>query len=201
MDRNEDPGAATTTLIPARFALRDGRECLLRKPLEDDAEEICRLLPKCHAETDFLRWMAGEFDWSVERERAFIGERAADPNTLPMAAVVDGRIVALGSVGPPGLKRFAHHTEFGMCVLQEFWGQGIGRKMLAIILDWARLKRLRKLYLTVFHDNQRAIAMYESFGFEEEARLREAVLRADGAYGDLVYMSRGFTADPPRRER
>ncbi len=56
------------------------------------------------------------------------------------------------------------------------------------MLDYAfRLRNMRRVFLTVNDNNERAIRAYRACGFVEEGRLREHVW-SNGAYIDLVYM-------------
>ncbi len=183
--------------LPFTVALNDGRRCLLRAMVEDDAKELCVVFPKTHAESDFLNWMPGEFDWSVEKEREFLRERLGSERAIGLVAQVDGWIIGLGGVWQTDFKRFAHHAELGLTVIREFWGQGIGRKIMEVLVDWGRGQGLRKIYLKVFHDNHRAIKLYESFSFIEEARLPGDVLRGDGSYGDTIIMARYYVQQRP----
>ena len=72
---------------------------------------------------------------------------------------------------------------------KAYWGQGYGREAVQLLLDYAfRLRNLRRVWLTVFGRNERAIRAYRACGFVEEGRLREHVW-SNGAYDDLVYMA------------
>ena len=77
-------------------------------------------------------------------------------------------------------------------MFKEFWGRGIGRRMMDCIIDWGRRRGLMKMNLRVFDHNERAIAMYRALGFQEEGRLRDDVLRGDGTYGDTIVMSKYY---------
>ena len=62
--------------------------------------------------------------------------------------------------------------------------------MLTALVDQAdRWLNFRRLEITVFSDNTRAIALYERFGFEREGLLRAYAWR-DGAYADCIAMAR-----------
>ncbi len=52
--------------------------------------------------------------------------------------------------------------------------------------NWLNLKRLA---LTVYSDNERAIRLYEEYGFEREGLLRSDTFRA-GQYVDVLTMAR-----------
>ena len=69
-------------------------------------------------------------------------------------------------------------------------GQGIGTALLEAVLDLAdNWLMLRRVELEVYADNQRAVRLYEKFGFEAEGRRREAAVK-NGAYVDLMVMAR-----------
>ena len=69
-------------------------------------------------------------------------------------------------------------------------GRGIGTALLRELLDAAdKWFDVRRLELTVFHDNQRAIRLYERHGFEREGLLRAYAFR-DGSYVDVIPMAR-----------
>lgn len=106
-----------------------------------------------------------------------------------LVAEHEGRIA-----GMAGLDRFtgrrAHAGGLGMGVHDSLAGHGIGRALLGEIVDLAdRWLGLRRLELTVFTDNARAIGLYRSFGFETEGTLRGFALR-DGALADAYTMGR-----------
>lgn len=120
---------------PLTFQLKDGRACVIRPMTEDDAEELCAVLPKMHSESDFLNYLPGEFSKTVEEEKEYIREHTTTPGSLAVAAEVDGCIVAVGGARSPEFKRMAHHAELGLVVLKGFWGLGIGRKIMETIIE------------------------------------------------------------------
>jgi RimJ/RimL family protein N-acetyltransferase len=175
-------------ILPRTVSFRDGRAGTLRNVVEDDAEELCRFLPETHAESDFLGWMAGEWSLTFEQERNFIREYRLAPRHALVCVSFDGAIVAVGGANQSMWRRQAHVAEIGMGVRRPFWNLGIGRAIGRYLIDWGRAVGLRKLILRVFDDNDRGIALYRSLGFEEEGRLRQDVLRADGRYSDTLVM-------------
>ena len=77
-----------------------------------------------------------------------------------------------------------------MGVAQAWQGQGLGSRLLATVLDladnWMNVSRVE---LTVYADNQAAIALYRKFGFETEGLLRQYAMR-DGRHVDALAMAR-----------
>jgi L-phenylalanine/L-methionine N-acetyltransferase len=69
-------------------------------------------------------------------------------------------------------------------------GAGVGGVLLAALVDLAdRWLGLRRIDLTVYSDNERAIRLYRASGFEEEGRLAAYAFR-DGGHADVLVMGR-----------
>lgn len=184
----DEHSAAAELGLPLTFHLRDGRTGVIRAAIEDDAEELCRLLPQIDRETDFVPRLPGEFKKTADDLRARIRE-SSDPESVFLVVEVEGRLVGSGGAAAQGLRRFRHQREFGFAVLKDYWHEGIGRRLTACLLHWAQQRGLHKLHLQVAYDNERAIALYRSFGFTEEGRLVDHAQRADGSYRDVLLMA------------
>ena len=103
------------------------------------------------------------------------------------AIEADGKLI--GQCALHGLNETARTAELGIAIGDKaYWGRGFGREAVSLLLDYGfRLRNLRRIWLSVHGDNERAIRAYAACGFVEEGRLREHVW-GDGAYRDLVYM-------------
>lgn len=66
-----------------------------------------------------------------------------------------------------------HKAELGITVHDDYQNLGLGTIMINHLLDIARKKGLKKVYLLVNADNSRAIHVYEKCGFKIEARLEK----------------------------
>ena len=58
-------------------------------------------------------------------------------------------------------------TLLNICVRPAFQNKGVGRKLLAFLLQKARVEKRGKFFLEVRASNLSAIALYESLGFEK----------------------------------
>jgi putative acetyltransferase len=94
--------------------------------------------------------------------------------------------------------RARHIGEIGLMVHTDYQGQGVGKALLAVMVDladnWLMMERLQ---LFVFVDNERAIGLYKKLGFEVEGTQRKSAIR-DGEYIDS-YMT-GRLRSKSRRE-
>ena len=109
---------------------------------------------------------------------------------LFLIAEVNDRIVAFSRCEGNHLKRFAHKVEFGVCVLKEYWGYGIGTNFLKKSIAWADSNRIKKISLNVLEINNKAIKLYEKFGFIKEGNLINDKILSDGQYYNTVIMGR-----------
>ena len=86
--------------------------------------------------------------------------------------------------------RCRHVADLFLLVRDEWQGKGVGRALMQALLElsdnWLGLIRLQ---LMAQQDNQRAIALYERFGFQHEGVVRQDILQ-DGRYVDSVVMAR-----------
>ncbi len=115
---------------------------------------------------------------------------AEDPRRHYLAAVVDGKAIGSVVLTQYGNPRLHHAGRVGLMVHQEYWGQGIGARLMAAILDiadnWLDLKRVE---LGVFADNDVAIHLYEKLGFEREGIKRRSAF-GEGQWQDEIMMAR-----------
>lgn len=77
----------------------------------------------------------------------------------------------------------------GMWVLPGWRGRGGGRALIEALLD-AVPPGAHKVELEVFPDNEAAIALYRSLGFEEEGLRRDHHRREDGTLRSSLLMAR-----------
>ena len=153
------------------FLAKNGKEVLLRNGEASDGAAVLENFNQTHAETDYLLTYPDENRFDTEREGRFLASKAESPREIELLAVVDGEVVGTAGIDAVGTKyKVAHRAEFGISVLKEFWGLGIGRAMMDACIQCARDAGYVQLELSVVADNARAIAMYQRAGFVECGR-------------------------------
>ena len=93
--------------------------------------------------------------------------------TSPLAEVVvaeaDNKIIASGYAridrSKPFLKHSTHAYLGFMYVVPEYRGQGINKKIMDVLKDWAVSQNITEFSLEVYYDNISAIKAYEKIGF------------------------------------
>ncbi len=103
-------------------------------------------------------------------------------------AIEDDRL--LGDINLDVINHWASRDAFvGIGIHDRVdWGKSYGTEAMKLMLKFAFTEvNLRRVTLTVFEYNPRAIRSYEKAGFRIEGRLRGALLK-DGKRWDILYM-------------
>jgi RimJ/RimL family protein N-acetyltransferase len=115
-----------------------------------------------------------------------------DPVDARIGAFVDGRRLA-GLIGFHGLRAghpwVRHIGSFGMMVLQEYWGRGVGRALLQTVEDHACSVGIRKIEAEVRVENGRGWNFYQTCGYRiEGTRTRAALIQ--GKFQDEYWIAK-----------
>lgn len=172
-----------------KYLLKNGKDVIIRKPQIDDAEAIIHVISTADAETRYLARNPGEFRTSAEREREIIANILNDTDSAWFVAEYEGQVVGQCSVGlVRRSERYRHRAEVAFVILEAFCNLGIGGKMMEKCIQWCHDHGVTQLELTVVADNERAIRMYQGFGFEIVGTIPRALGYLDGAYADEYVM-------------
>ena len=169
--------------------LKGGVELLVRNAVASDARALRETTQRTHAQTDYLLSYPDEQRADDEQEARLLAETERSNNEVELVAVVDGQIV--GSAGVTvvgGRRKVAHRARFGISILKEYWGMGIGRVLMDACIDCARRACYAQLELEVVADNERALSLYRRTGFEEYGRNPRGYRSAAAGYQELVHM-------------
>lgn len=180
--------------LPHHVVLPHDLPLTMRQAGPDDAARVLAFLEQMAGESENVTFGPGEFGWSLAEEREFLRQSAQTPTSLYLLAEIAGDLAGTLNFSTGRRPRMRHMGEFGVAVLQAYWNLGIGRQLLAFLLEWAREGGIvRKINLRVRVDNLAAIHLYEKFGFVREGRLtREFFLH--GQFVDVYMM--GLQLDP-----
>ncbi|MFZ5815131.1 MAG: GNAT family N-acetyltransferase [Bacillota bacterium] len=157
----------------------------IRMARPSDAEAFCEIMSQPSVYWGTLQLPHGTPEnWRKRLE-------GNDPNfDYMLVAELDGKVVATGGIHRNRRPRNLHVAGLGMAVHDDYQGRGFGKAILAALVDAAdRWLNILRVELEVYPDNQRAIRLYESFGFQHEGRKRMGAFR-DGQYVDCLVMGR-----------
>ncbi len=164
------------------------KEIIIRKANKYDAEALIEYLNIIGGESDFLTFGAGQFGRTVAQEEDFIVSALEKENALFIIAEVNGKVIGNLNFSGGLRERTAHAGEFGVSVLKEYWGNGIGEELIKYLISWARNSGIiRKINLKVRTDNTPGIKLYKKLGFLEEGLIKRDFL-IDGQFYDFLLM-------------
>lgn len=173
---------------------KDGRTAILRNARVEDSAFLIEYLKKTAAETPFLLRKPEEVTLTQEREEGFIKTILERERELMLVAFIDGKHVgnaSLSAISP--YRRHTHRCGIAIALYKAYWGLGLGRQMLSLLLEQAKKCGYEQAELEVSAGNKNAIALYESMGFTIYGTLKRAMKYQDGSYADDYLMVRDLT--------
>lgn len=171
------------------YLLRNGKKVIIRKPNVEDAKAIINVMTIADTETLFLARNPGEFCTPVEREKQIIENVLADNDSEWFVAEYDNKVIGQCSVGLVRRNaRYRHRAECAFVILKDYCNLGIGGKMMEECIKWCREHGVTQLELDVVKNNERALKMYQKFGFEIIGTKEMALKYQDGTYADEYLM-------------
>ncbi len=143
-----------------------------------------------------LRRMPGVFEntlglpsYRTADSEAFIAGLGPDDHNF-VAVLDDGTVIGCAGLTVCSNPRMRHAGSVGLYVHTDYQNKGVGTALMETLLDladnWLGLTRVE---LTVWADNQAALALYRKAGFVEEGVARDYGLR-HGVLVDALYMAR-----------
>ncbi|MHB8266842.1 GNAT family N-acetyltransferase [Bradyrhizobium sp.] len=124
----------------------------------------------------------------IAAARTFVLDNIKRGQLQFVAVSAEGEVVGWCDVTPLSRPIQAHRGVFGIGLLPQFRGQGIGTKLIRSALAAARAFGLHRVELTVREHNTGAIELYKKAGFAIEGVQRDAVL-VDRVYENVVCMA------------
>lgn len=172
-----------------QYLLKNGKSVTIRKPKVEDAEAIINVMTIADTETLFLARNPGEFCTPVEREKQIIENVLADNDVEWFVAEYENKVIGQCSVGLVRRNaRYRHRAEVAFVILQDYCNLGIGGKMMEECIKWCKKNGVTQIELDVVKNNERALKMYQGFGFEIIGTKENALRYQDGTYADEYLM-------------
>jgi putative acetyltransferase len=179
------------TISPQTIRLADGSEAVVRsyEPMDVDPANAfaCRIASES---THTLKYK-GMPEMPPDKLTALWADNLEHPVNLNIGVFSDGKILGnlrffQRNANHPWVK---HIAAFGMAVSRDYWGQGIGSRLLQIMLEHAAACGIHRIEAEVRTANERGIQLYTKNGFKIEGRREKAAL-IDGSFVDEFYIAK-----------
>ena len=163
-----------------------------RPATPDDAHAFAEVIAAVAAEE---RWIATEPPVDVAARAARMRESLdGGRDRFWVLEDDDGRVVGNLGLHPTPARGV---VSLGMAILPHARGRGGGSALLRAALAWLQESDNHKVELEVWPDNERAIALYERYGFEVEGLRRDHYRRRDGSLRSSLIMARAVRQSRP----
>lgn len=168
-------------------------QLVIRQAKSDDSAQLLALSQRVAKETDYL--IMDEYGMGLSEE--LLAEQLAllaqSENQLLLLAFDDTRCIGAASIKGNDEYRIHHIGEVGIFLLKEYWSLGIGSILMEELIEYVKQVQIfKRLELTVQTRNQKAIALYQKFGFRKEATLKYGACLDNGELVDVDLMARYF---------
>ena len=172
-----------------QIKLKNGDILTLRNAIEEDCAEFTEFTNKLFKETNFFTRGVGDPDVTEEMQFNYITKHKEANNALLLVAILNNKIVGHAHIDMKSSKiKLRHRSEFGIGILMDYWGKGIGKILTNEIIEFAKQCKYEQIELVVVNSNERAIKLYEIFGFKKFGTFVNSFKYPDGTYDDGIYM-------------
>ena len=172
-----------------KILLKNGKEALLRNGVSTDGEAVFEQFNRTHDETDFLLSYPEENSFDAVQQGEVLEQKTNSPREIEILVIVDGQVVGTAGIEAIGSKyKVRHRAEFGISILKDYWGLGIGKALLEACIACAKEGGYAQLELDVVAENESAISLYRKEGFVEFGRNPRGFCSRISGYQELVYM-------------
>ena len=168
-------------------------DVVIRYPEMADLKAMHEYINIISAEKTYISYQGETI--SLEEEEKYIKgqlEKIDKNKTVQLLLFVNGVLSGTSGVDM-GDKVLSHRGRFGIMILKEQRGKGLGRLLTDLVLKEAQenLSDLKIITLEVFAENETARNMYKNFGFTEYGKLAKGIKYKEG-FSDEILMSKAI---------
>jgi phosphinothricin acetyltransferase len=134
---------------------------------------------------------------TLEHRRAWFADHAQHGYSVFVAVDETGRVVGWSALNRyhdrPGYRFTAENSVY---VAADQRGQGLGKRLLAPLIDAARDRGFHAILAKIDAENVASLRLHQAFGFEQVGRLRQVGFKF-GRWLDVVYLELLLNEPPP----
>jgi RimJ/RimL family protein N-acetyltransferase len=154
-----------------------------------DPDQDTQYLVRWNQDSEYQQLLSSgpTYLWPSKNMKEWMEKHFDEMVSFTIRSLEDNRVI--GCVDLSGIEWTAGNAWVGIGIGErENWGKGFGSDAMNMVLRFAfETLNLKRVSLTVFDYNERAIHSYEKVGFKLEGRMRQWMQRAGQRY-DLVFM-------------
>src|SRR6056297_1851960 len=169
--------------------MKKEQSIFIREAQERDAKAIIRYIKDNQDRYLYMISKTQEMKLDVAYEKQMIKLHGQRENCVFFIAEQADQVIGMVNFVGGNRSRDMHDGEFGLSVHKDYFGLGIGSKLMDQLMRWGQKSPvIKRMTLFVMHSNKRAINLYKKYGFQIEGVRRKAVRFEDGRVQDLIMM-------------
>ncbi|GFH40285.1 GNAT family N-acetyltransferase [Lactococcus insecticola] len=164
-------------------------EIIVREATATDAQKLIDFLDAVGKESHFLTLDEAGILMSEADMATYLTQIAEKDNNAYFLAILDDEIAGVISLTADFHYRIRHIGDLFIAVREQFQGYGIGKILMADMLDFvAEVGVIKRLELQVQKRNERAVHIYQKNGFEIETVRKYGARDETGQLIDVLEM-------------
>lgn len=175
---------------PSTIQTKSGKSYQLRSFVPEDAEALQNFFYQSALDsTHTLHYKEKNIPISKLQEKS--NHALESPTELSLGIFDNGKIIGqlFFRISYPEHPWVKHIGEFGMTILKNYWGQGIGSALLAQMESFAKSVGVTRIEARVRRSNERGVSLYRKSGYEIEGRRKKAAM-INGSFEDEFYIAK-----------
>jgi len=168
----------------------NGKKILLRPIETSDVEQTLRFHQDLQGMVDLMGFV---MPVNLENEKHWIDNLYPQNNRSNIYFGIcgkDNKDHLVGYISAKNINQINRTAEFGIYIEKDSRRKGIAKEAITIFITYLYSQiHIRKIFLFVLNDNEKAINLYKSTGFIQEGVMRDHCWK-DGGYRDLIIMSK-----------
>lgn len=167
------------------------QEFIIKEAEASDAAALVKTLNQIGGESEFMTLDEAGILMTPDQMVDFINSRQESVNQLCLLVKTGQEVAGVLNITSDFHERVNHIGDIFIGIQKQYWGCGLGQLLMAEAIAWAEQSGvIRRLELTVQKRNQRAVHVYEKFGFEIEGIKKRGAKTGAGDFLDVYVMGK-----------
>jgi ribosomal-protein-alanine N-acetyltransferase len=184
------------TFNPFHLKLKSGQDILFRTIDSADTDTFLEFIKRIPFDSTNTMQYVGQKYRTRDEEMERLAYAKSDKVILNVGAFDGNRLVGYLNFRMPNPDHpwVQHLAQFGMMVLKEYWGLGIGKQLLALQEIHAKSLGITRIEATVRAANDRGVKLYTNSGYKIEGTRRQAA-KIEGVFFDEHHIAKLLNED------
>lgn len=162
---------------------------IIREISIKDVEDFIKLLSKIYDESDYTLYNPGEYAPSISSVSDYLERIITSPRNTVYVAEQDDQLVGYAFIQTEDYERKRHEAIITIGVRQLYQKHGIGMALVNTAEAWSINHEIRRIEASVVPENDRAIELFKSAGFNIEGELKDKLF-INGQYYNKYVMAK-----------